>query len=115
MSDDLPMRPIDADDIAGSNHGAALLLYDWYKNMTTLSLITLGGVLGIVQSGTSEVRPGVLGAIVTAIAIAGIIGFDGQHRIVQSVLSKKPRSRWLDFSRRLRWQAMAWASAHFFL
>lgn len=94
--------PIDSDAILpGTGREGALLLYDWFKHMTTLSLVTLGGILGILQAGSANVRPGVLGGIVTAVALAGIIGFDGLNRLLVSELENKPIPRILHWSRRL--------------
>lgn len=83
---------IDSDNIAGSASGnrATLLLYDWFKHMTTLSLITLGGLLSILQAGKTDVRPGFLETIIVLIATAGIIGFDGQSRILKAELNEVP-------------------------
>lgn len=74
----------------GSKSRATLLLYDWFKHMTTLSLITLGGLLSILQAGKADVRPGFLEAIIVLIAVGGIIGFDGQSRILKAELANEP-------------------------
>jgi hypothetical protein len=74
----------------GSKGRATLMLYDWFKHMTTLSLITLGGLLSIIQGGKADVRPGSLEAIILLIAFSGIIGFDGQSRILKAELANKP-------------------------
>lgn len=89
--------PIDSDDMADSaaRHSPTLLLYDWFKHMTTLSLITLGGLLSILQSGDARIRPSVLVTIIVAIALAGIVGFDGQSRILKAELEGKPLPRML--------------------
>ena len=79
----------------------ALLLYDWFKHMTTLSLITLGGLLGILQGGEAQVRSGALGFIVSTIAFAGMLGFDGQNRLLVAELAGKPIPAMLSWHRRL--------------
>lgn len=85
----------------GSQSRAALLLYDWFKHMTTLSLITLGGLLSILQAGNADVRPGFLEAIIILIALAGIIGFDGQSRILKAELVGQPLPSMLNWFRRV--------------
>jgi hypothetical protein len=85
----------------GSPNRAALLLYDWFKHMTTLSLITLGGLLSILQAGEASVRPGLLEAIIVLIALAGIIGFDGQSRILKAELANGPLPDMLKWFRRV--------------
>lgn len=74
----------------GSKSRATLLLYDWFKHMTTLSLITLGGLLSILQAGKADVRLGFLEAIIVLIAVGGIIGFNGQSRILKAELANEP-------------------------
>jgi len=88
-----------------------LMLYDWFKHITTLSLITLGGILGILQGGTANVRPGMLAMIVTTVAVAGILGFDGQHRLLSAELAGKPIPRLLRWHRQLAMATMAPGSA----
>lgn len=83
----------------GSKSRATLLLYDWFKHMTTLSLVTLGGLLSILQSGDTNVRPGLLEAIIVLIALGGIIGFDGQSRILKAELANLPLPKMLKWFR----------------
>jgi hypothetical protein len=76
-------EPIDGESVlADAGRAGAMMLYDWFKHMTTLSLVTLGGILGILQGSRVDVRPGTLGVMITAIAVAGILGFDGQNRLL---------------------------------
>ena len=84
-----------------SKSRATLLLYDWFKHMTTLSLVTLGGLLSILQAGKADVRPGFLEAIIVLIAIGGIIGFDGQSRILKAELANRPLPNMLKWFRSL--------------
>ena len=69
--------------------------------MTTLSLVTLGGLLSILQAGKADVRPGFLEAIIVLIAIGGIIGFDGQSRILKAELANRPLPNMLKWFRSL--------------
>jgi hypothetical protein len=46
------------------------------------------------------VRPGILGFILIAVAIAGIAGFDGMNRLLAAELAGKPISPRLDWFRR---------------
>jgi hypothetical protein len=85
----------------GSKSRATLLLYDWFKHMTTLSLITLGGLLSMLQAGEADVRAGFLEAIIILIAVAGVIGFDGQSRILKAELAGEPLPKWLKWFRRV--------------
>jgi hypothetical protein len=95
--------PIDNEviDEESSGNASLLLLYDWFKHITTLSLLTLGGLLSILQAGEAQVRPGVLAAIVGLIAFAGILGFEGQNRVLQAQLASQPIPKSLGWFRRL--------------
>jgi hypothetical protein len=95
--------PIDEENPARHDAGinSAMLLYDWFKHITTLSLVTLGGLLSILQAGDTNVRPGVLSVILILIALAGMIGFNGQGRILSSELNSQPLSKSLRWLRHL--------------
>ena len=94
--------PIDSESVLpSSDREGVMMLYDWFKHMTTLSLVTLGGMLGILQSGQSDVRPGMLGAMLIAVALAGILGFDGLNRLLVAELAGKPVPAALTWSRRV--------------
>ena len=61
----------------------ALLLYDYFKHMTTLSLVTLGGILSISQ--TSGVRIGFerLLPSLALVALAGAIALFAMEAIIK--------------------------------
>jgi hypothetical protein len=94
--------PIDGNTVLSDpGRDGAMMLYDWFKHMTTLSLVTLGGILGILQNGTDNIRPLVTGGIVTTVAMAGIFGFDGLNRLLTAELEGKPMPKVLHWTRRL--------------
>lgn len=72
-SPDAPRRPGD------------LLLYDYFKHLTTLSLLVLGGILTLAQTkGGSEMKlPGVL-IVVGVVTLAGVISFSGSGEIARA-------------------------------
>ena len=73
-SDPLPTRPRDGSE----------LLYDYFKHMTSLSLITLGGVLTLSQTRGIELKPFSLGMVVIFLTAAGVSGFVGMDEIVKA-------------------------------
>jgi hypothetical protein len=94
--------PIDDNAVlTGHDPEGVMMLYDWFKHMTTLSLVTLGGMLGILQGGEANVRPGMLGGMLLAVALAGIAGFDGMNRLLVAELAGKPMPSVLAWTRRL--------------
>lgn len=94
--------PIDGDAVMpDSGRDGVMMLYDWFKHMTTLSLITLGGMIGILQGENADVRPAMLALMLIAVALAGIAGFDGMHRLLVAELEGKKIPRVLVWSRKL--------------
>ena len=89
--DPLPVRPRDGTEI----------LYDFFKHMTSLSLITLGGVLTLSQVEKMDLKPFSLGLVVTMIAVAGISGFAGMDEVVKSRFDGQDVSRRIRFYRKL--------------
>ena len=83
---------------AGDRHA---LLYDYFKTMTSLSLVTLGGVLSISQLPDIEIKPFSLTLIVIALALAGIGGFSGMDEVVRLRFDDQDRPRRLAFMRKL--------------
>jgi hypothetical protein len=62
-----------------------LLLYDYFKHLTTLSLLVLGGILSLSQTerGAQLKLPGVL-LVVAVVALAGVISFSGSSEIARA-------------------------------
>ncbi|HEY0148408.1 MAG TPA: hypothetical protein VGB70_05330 [Allosphingosinicella sp.] len=67
------------------------LLYDWFKHLTSLSLLTLGGVLSLSQiaKGDSFYKWGLLGSLI-AVGLAAVLAFTGASQIVRSRASSTP-------------------------
>lgn len=61
------------------------LLYDWFKHLTSLSLLTLGGVLSLVQ-GTdgAPIKKGLLIIVLVCVVTSGIFSFSGAAQVVKS-------------------------------
>jgi hypothetical protein len=61
-----------------------LLLYDYFKHLTSLTLLTLGGVLAIAQAADrTDVKPVMLIIVLIVISSAGILSFVGAGEIVR--------------------------------
>lgn len=78
------------------------LSYDFFKNMTSLSVLTLGGVLTLGEGVFGE-RLEMWQMMVPAalIAIGGVIALQCQSDIVQIARGKKASAVWLRFGHRL--------------
>ena len=81
----------------GSTRDAELLLYDYFKHMTTLSLVTLGGVLSIPQA------TGVALSIRELLPAAGLIALGGAFSLYAMEAIIKARLDGRAVSRGMRW------------
>ena len=72
---------------------ADALLYDWFKHLTSLSILTLGGIITLTQlSGAAEIKKTVLGGVLAVVALSGVLAFSGAEQIVRSRLKGEPVS-----------------------
>ncbi len=61
------------------------LLYDWFKHLTSLALLTLGGVLSLSQvPGADDIKKPVLTGVLIGVAMAGVLAFSGAEQIVRA-------------------------------
>lgn len=78
-----------------SQSGEALL-YDYFKHLTSLCLVSLGGVLALADRA---VRPGLLIGAIGVISLAALLSFGGAAEIVRARFERKPMSKHLGFYR----------------
>jgi hypothetical protein len=75
----------------------AAVLYDWFKHLTSLSLLTLGGVLSLSQSdAVADIKKGMLVLVLVLLSTAGIASFSGAAMVVESRTKRQPLSRWVN-------------------
>lgn len=72
-----------------ARNDSELLLYDYFKHLTTLALIALGGAIGIAEG---KIERGILGAIVVCIGLGGGLALVGLLAVVRERLAGKPMS-----------------------
>ncbi len=78
------------------------LSYDFFKNLASLSVLTLGGVLTLSESVfVDRVEPWMMFLTGGFIAAAGLLALQCQAEIVQLSRGKKPPSNFLRFGHRL--------------
>jgi hypothetical protein len=73
--------------------GREQLLYDWFKHLTSLSLLAIGGALSLSQTGKANVAALPLTVIVVALAAAGICSFTGADKLVRAAAAGQPLPR----------------------
>jgi hypothetical protein len=74
------------------------MLYDWFKHLTTLSILTLGGVLSLSQSADAKLKSSSLVTVVLFIAAAGLASFTAADQLMRAVANAEPipsSVRWL--------------------
>jgi hypothetical protein len=70
---------------------ADAMLYDWFKHLTSLSLITLGGVLSLSQvADAKDIKPATLAVVLVLVSVAGIMAFSAADQIVLSRVKGQP-------------------------
>ena len=79
---------MDEDKLHGT--GRVAMLYDWFKHLTTLSILALGGVLSLSQSGNTDLKPATLVIVVLFIGTAGISAFTAAEKIMNAVADDAP-------------------------
>lgn len=81
------------------DEGAAFL-YDYFKHLTSLSILALGGVLAIAQSDGVDAPPrALMYAIVTFVGLAAVLAFSGSSDIVRQKTRGKAPGKWQNFYR----------------
>jgi len=77
-----------------------LLLYDYFKYLTSLVLLTLGGMLIVMKDFDSEdVKPQMVISAILVISAAGVLAFSGSAEIVRSRFTGLPATRSVKFAR----------------
>jgi hypothetical protein len=78
------------------------MLYDWFKHLTSLSLLTLGGVLSLSQvAEASEIKSTNLITVLVLVSAAGIMAFSAADQLVNSRVRGEP------LPRQVRWMQRA--------
>ena len=70
--------------------GRVAMLYDWFKHLTTLSILALGGVLSLSQSRDADLNTTTLAIVVIFIGSAGIAAFTAAEKIMGAVANDEP-------------------------
>jgi predicted cation transporter len=93
--------PTGTDDalIDASVRQGELLLYDYYKHMTTLCLATLGGILSISQIDGFEIPKRDLLISLGLISFGGFSAISAMESLIKARLAGKSLPRWTEVSR----------------
>ena len=70
---------------APHNRQGDLVLYDYFKHLTTLSLLVLGGILTISQTAKgAAMKPAGMMIVVGVVVLAGVLAFSGSSEIARA-------------------------------
>lgn len=77
-----------------------LILYDFFKHLTSIVVLTLGGVLIIAQDfDPTDVKPFMIVTAIGVIGLAGVLAFSGSSEIVRARYTGLPTQKSLQFLR----------------
>jgi hypothetical protein len=78
-----------------------LLLYDFFKHLTSLALLTLGGVLIVLKDvDPKDVKPIMVIIDIAVVSLSGILAFSGTSEIARARYTGTAPGRSLEFLRR---------------
>ena len=91
--DGLPTQPDQRD--------GDLLLYDFFKHLTSLALLTLGGVLIVLKDvDPKDVKPIMVIVDIAVVSLSGILAFSGTSEIAKARYTGTAPARSIEFLRR---------------
>lgn len=80
-------------------HDPELLLYDYFKHLSSLVLFALGGLLLVLKDfDPKDARPHIVAACFLLISVSGVLSFSGSWGIVRCRLRRKPLNREVIFA-----------------
>ncbi|MBN8843395.1 MAG: hypothetical protein J0H88_09120 [Sphingomonadales bacterium] len=93
MSDDIDEGKV---GVEPEKSDGAAYLYDYFKHLTSLSILTLGGVLAISQREGAAPGQAQMYAVVILVALAGVLAFSGSGAIVRQQSTGKTPGKWFN-------------------
>ena len=86
--------------VPAGEHDGELLLYDFFKHLTGLVLLTLGGLLIVIKDfDPKDVKPFFVTAAIVLISASGVLAYGGSSEIVRARYTRTPTRRSLQIAR----------------
>ena len=86
---------------ASVGHDGELILYDFFKHLTSLSILVLGGVLVVSQAADpQDVKRWIVVAVLALVSGGGILAFSGSSEIARARSTQTPVRASIEFSRK---------------
>jgi hypothetical protein len=86
------------DEIADARHDGETLLYDYFKHLTSLCIVSLGGVLALAPNAKG-LPPALIIAALVVVGVAALLSFSGAGEIVRARFQRRPVHKTVDFCR----------------
>ena len=86
------------EELVETARDAETLLYDYFKHLTSLCIVSLGGVLALVQNAKDLPRAAIL-AVLVVLGSAALLSFTGAGEIVRTRYRRQPLGKSIDFCR----------------
>ena len=81
-------------------HDGELLLYDYFKHLTSLVLLTLGGLLIVMKDfDPKDVKPAFVIIAIVVISSSGVLAYSGSQEIVRARYTGTRTQRSLEVAR----------------
>jgi hypothetical protein len=88
----------DIDEETTLDSGGEALLYDYFKHLTSLCILSLGGVLALVPNAKG-VKPVAIILVLVVLGLAGMLSFSGTSEIVRARFLGKPLQKSVNYCR----------------
>jgi len=86
------------EELVETAHDAETLLYDYFKHLTSLCIVSLGGVLALVPNA-KDLSRGMIIAVLIVLGGAALISFTGAGEIVRARYRRKPLGKTVNLYR----------------
>ena len=91
------MTEID-EELVETAHDAETLLYDYFKHLTSLCIVSLGGVLALVPNSKDLSRAAII-AVLAVLGGAALLSFTGAGEIVRARYRRQPLGKGVNLCR----------------
>ena len=92
------MTEIAEDETTEAGADGATLLYDYFKHLTSLCILSLGGVLALIPNARG-LKPGLIIAVLVVLGLAALLSFAGTSEIVRARFLNSPLQKTVNMCR----------------
>jgi hypothetical protein len=89
---------IETDEAMEAGHDGETLLYDYFKHLTSLCIVSLGGVLALAPNAKG-LPPRLIVAALVVVGVSALLSFTGAGEIARARFQRRPIHKSIDFCR----------------